>query len=59
MASIFRHSMVRKLTIAVVVKLLVLLALWWLFFRESGHHQLTTEQVGRAFFQSPLNPSQE
>lgn len=56
MEPIITHPLARKLAIAVIIKLLVLLALWWVFFSDSAHHELTPEQVGSAILQ-PANPS--
>lgn len=51
MDSIFSHPLARKLAIAIIIKMIVLFALWWVFFRDTAHQELTPEQVGAAILQ--------
>ncbi len=47
------HPLARKIAIVTVIKLVVLLAIWWMFFRGNGDGGMTPGQVGDAI----LHPS--
>lgn len=49
------HPLTKKVAIVTVIKLLGLLALWWLFFSGPGDRDLTPDQVGNAILH-PLTP---
>jgi hypothetical protein len=42
------QPLARKLILAIAVKLLGLLVIWWVFFSAPGDRELTPEQVGSA-----------
>ncbi len=42
------QPLARKLTIAIAIKLLGLLVIWWVFFSTPSDRSLTPEQVGSA-----------
>lgn len=44
----FEQPLARKIAIVTAIKLLGLLAIWWLFFSGSGERDLTSDQVGNA-----------
>lgn len=44
----FDHPLARKIAIVTVIKLIGLLAIWWLFFSGPGESNLTPDQVGNA-----------
>jgi hypothetical protein len=48
------HPLARKIAIVTAVKLVGLLAIWWLFFSGPGEHSMTPDQVGNAILH-PLN----
>ena len=48
MKPVFEHPLARKIAIVTAIKLLGLLAIWWLFFSEPSGNTLTPEQVGSA-----------
>ena len=48
MKDLFKQPLARKLVIATCIKLLVLLAIWWVFFSGSSESSLTPEQVESA-----------
>jgi len=49
------HPLTRKLTIVTVIKLLGLLALWWLFFSGPGDSSLTPDQVSDAILHPAID----
>lgn len=51
------HPLARKIAIVTAIKLIGLLAIWWLFFSGTGEHDLTPDQVGNAILR-PLNITQ-
>ncbi|HUV99381.1 MAG TPA: hypothetical protein VMV88_04420 [Gallionella sp.] len=48
------HPLTRKIAIVTAIKLLGLLAIWWLFFSGPGDSSLTPDQVSNAILH-PLN----
>ena len=42
------NQLARKLAIVIVIKLGVLLALWWIFFSASGEKPITADQAADA-----------
>jgi hypothetical protein len=48
------YPLVRKIAIVTVIKLLGLLAIWWVFFSGPSERELTPEQVGNAILR-PVN----
>lgn len=44
----FEQPLARKIVIVTAIKLLGLLAIWWLFFSGPGERDLTPDQVGNA-----------
>jgi hypothetical protein len=51
------HPLTRKLAVVTIIKLLGLLALWWLFFSGPGDSSLTPDQVGDAILHPVFNKS--
>lgn len=54
MRTLLDHPLARKIAIVTAIKLLGLLAIWWLFFSGPGDSSLTPDQVGNAILH-PLN----
>jgi hypothetical protein len=48
------HPLTRKIAIVTAIKLLGLMAIWWLFFSGPGDSKLTPDQVSNAILH-PLN----
>ena len=46
------HPLTRKITIVTAIKLLGLMAIWWLFFSGPGDSNLTPNQVSNAILHS-------
>jgi hypothetical protein len=54
MKALFDHPLARKIAIVTAIKLIVLLAIWWLFFNEADRG-LTPEQVSNAILHPTNN----
>jgi hypothetical protein len=48
------HPLARKISVVTAIKLIGLLAIWWLFFSGPGERSLTPDRVGNAILH-PLN----
>ncbi len=51
MEKILSNPLTRKLAIALVIKLVGLFVLWWMFFSDTTHQELSPEQVRAALLQ--------
>ena len=52
MKKIWGHPLGRELLVILVVKVILLFAIWWIFFSHPEDHALSPEQVSRAILES-------
>lgn len=54
-----QHPLARKLAIVTVIKLGVLLALWWMFFHHAEQRPLTADQAADAILHPNFSTTTE
>lgn len=52
MRQIWNHPLSREILLILVVKIALIFAIWWVFFRAPDKPPLSSEQVSRALLES-------
>lgn len=58
MRQILNHPLSRDILLILVVKIALILAIWWIFFRAPDTPPLSPEQVSQAMLQSRTSVDQ-